>query len=288
MIALFRRLCATVGEIRAAEWLLLTIETVAVVGGILIAFELEQWAEDRREAKQVERLMDRLLTETRQALVHYDYHARETGARLDRAKANLAEFSQGRCPADFTDIEEVENLPADAPLTELIEVVGLSALPNDKLKSQLTGYHYASNVFYEEALPALQEGRIELFTNEDSRARHEADGEALQADHTFASQMFADPSILSRQYDREALCEDAAFRNRYALATQSLLQVAALRNDLLLLSLRTCRALAEELGQSCMTDWMTQSMGQARVDAIEETLANFIAIRESTVPDRDQ
>ena len=288
MIALLRRLRSTAGEIRAAEWMLLTIETVAVVGGILIAFELEQWAEDRREAKQVERLMERLLHETRQAVAHYDYHARETADRLDRAKVNLALFAEGRCPADFTDIEEVERLPADAPpdsaLIELIDVVGLSALPDEELKRNLTGYHYATNVFYNEGLPALKERSVPIFPGDDPRAPREVDAGKLEGDHSFATQMFATPSILSRRYEREALCTDAGFKSRYASATQSLLEASALRNDLLLLTMRTCRSLADQLGQSCVVDWMTEAMGQPRIDAIQERLDRFGSVRETTDP----
>lgn len=288
MIALLRRLRATAGEIRASEWLLLAIETIAVVGGILIAFELEQWAEDRREAKQIERLMERLLVETRSALVHYDYHAQETGTRLNRAKANLLDLSEGRCPADFTNIEEIDLLPADAPpnaaLTELVDVVGLSALPSDNLKSRLAGFHYASNVFYTEALPALQQARVPLFADDDPNAPRTADAVALQTDHSFVSQLWSDPSVLERRYNREALCADAAFKNRYALATQSLLQVAALRNDLLLLTMRTCQALASELGQSCIDDKMKQNIGAKRIRAIEESLESFNAVRTTSAP----
>lgn len=291
MIVVFRRIKEAAGRVTGTEWVLVAVEGFLVFLGIYAAFQLQEWAEDRREAEQVERLMERLLTETRQALVHYDYHARDTQKRLTRAKANLADFSTGRCPTDFANIEEVDLLPGDPPpdtaLTELVDVVGLSALPDDELKSRLAGYHYATNVFYGEGLPALQQGRESLLANDDPNAPNAPDGEALRTDHGFVSQMLTPPTILSRRYDRAALCADADFKSRYAAATQRLLEVAALRNDLLLLTLSTCQSISQSLGQECVDETVRQAMGADRTSAVERQLEAFNSRRATSDPNAD-
>lgn len=47
---LFRRIGQAVSHIEDREWVLLVLETLGVLAGILIAFELQQWGAQRDQA----------------------------------------------------------------------------------------------------------------------------------------------------------------------------------------------------------------------------------------------
>lgn len=286
MIALLRRLRSTAGEIRAAEWMLLTIETVAVVGGILIAFELEQWAEDRREARSVERLLERMLEETRGSVTHYEFHSRQDSEKLSHAQANAMSFAQGRCPADFSRIEEVDSRVSDPPrsaaLTELIEVVGLSAIPDENLKNALSGYHYANGKFYSN-MDRFQREMRPVIARDDRRRLIALDSDVASQDNHLTSMLTGTPQLISATYDRERLCEDEAFKQRYLASTQQLLEVNAMRLDMLILSLRVCEQIAERLGQECLRSDERRILSDERIRELDAHVERLLQERETMV-----
>ena len=63
---LFSRVRGAFDKIEGREWALLTLETLGVIAGILIAFELNEWASRRAEAARHRQIMERLFEESQQ------------------------------------------------------------------------------------------------------------------------------------------------------------------------------------------------------------------------------
>ena len=63
---LFKRVGESFRHIEDREWLLLFLETVGVLVGILLAFELQEWASRRADAAKHREIMDRLFEESEQ------------------------------------------------------------------------------------------------------------------------------------------------------------------------------------------------------------------------------
>ena len=61
---LFSRVRDAFGEITKRDWALLSLETLGIIGGILIAFQLNEWASRRNEAARHQRMMERLFEES--------------------------------------------------------------------------------------------------------------------------------------------------------------------------------------------------------------------------------
>ena len=63
---LFKRVGDSFRHIEDREWLLLVLETLGVLVGILLAFELQEWASNRAAAAKHDEMMDRLFEESEQ------------------------------------------------------------------------------------------------------------------------------------------------------------------------------------------------------------------------------
>ena len=63
---LFKRVGESFRKIEGREWALLSLETLGVIAGILIAFELNEWAANRAAAARHHEMMERLFEESEQ------------------------------------------------------------------------------------------------------------------------------------------------------------------------------------------------------------------------------
>jgi hypothetical protein len=61
---LFKRVGDSFRHIEDREWVLLFLETLGVLVGILLAFELQEWGQRRSEAAKHHQLMERLFEES--------------------------------------------------------------------------------------------------------------------------------------------------------------------------------------------------------------------------------
>lgn len=283
MIVILRRIKAAACRVTGTEWLLVLVEGLLVFLGIFAAFQLDQWAEDRREAKQVERLMERLFVEAQGAVGHYDFYSRQENAILAEAQANALLFARGECPADFTTIEQVNRRVVDPPrsaaLTELVEVVGLSAIPDDDLKNQLSAYHYGNTKFYSE-LDRLQRETVPLFDEGDLRRRLKLDAEIAAADNSLSSNLVDMPTLTFAVYDRERLCADNDFKQRYIASTTQLLELNAMRLDMLIVSMRVCRQIGRMIGRECFDERLRPLLGEDRINALDAHVRQLMDLRD--------
>ncbi len=66
------RLSRIVIALRSRDWLAVTIELIVVTVGVLLAFQIDQWGQDRRQAQDERQFLDRMWRETGEAISEND------------------------------------------------------------------------------------------------------------------------------------------------------------------------------------------------------------------------
>ena len=102
------RLTRTLRAFRARDWGGIAIEVAVVTLGVLLAFQIDQWAQDRRQARDERQFLERMWRETSEAIGENDWdislHALNRrnlmrGLALRGNPAALAKYTVG-CGAD--------------------------------------------------------------------------------------------------------------------------------------------------------------------------------------------
>lgn len=102
------RLTRIVDALRNRDWVGISIELLVVTLGVLLAFQIDQWAQDRRQAREERQFLERMWRETNEAIRENDWlvwlHAvnRRNLVRGMQARSDptaLARYSRG-CGAD--------------------------------------------------------------------------------------------------------------------------------------------------------------------------------------------
>lgn len=107
-VAAKRRLERVLDAYRGRDWAGITIELFVVTLGVLLAFQIDQWAQDRRQAREERQFLERMWRETDEAIRENDWvislHAfnRRALIRALRARRNPEELARYRfgCGAD--------------------------------------------------------------------------------------------------------------------------------------------------------------------------------------------
>ena len=131
---LFKRVSDSFRHIEGREWALLCLETLGVLIGILVAFELQEWAGQRADAAKHRQLMERLFdeSETDVAVLRSMRGVYQEASATERNFA--VAVSAGKCPdeAAWSAVATVNMYP---PLTapsgvydELMGAGGLSSI----------------------------------------------------------------------------------------------------------------------------------------------------------------
>lgn len=240
MIALWRRVRGAVGGIGDVEWALLGLELVGVVGGILIAFQLQEWAEDRREDRDRMRLTERLMEESQSNVewaVRYQLGLLE---QADAARPFAQKIANRQCPTEdeFREARLVTMYPPlqvqRVVLDELTSGVGLSGLEDRKL-AKLVGAYQVEN--------EQRQLQVEIF-----RSNSEfADRNAPYNDVTYVQ----DDDDFVFQTDMAALCADPRVRRNVAESLENKVRFAAFMRHSAGAALALCEALGEKLGKPC-------------------------------------
>ena len=94
---LFKRVGDSFRHIEDREWLLLVLETLGVLVGILLAFELQEWASNRAAAAKHDEMMDRLFEESEQDVGSLR-EIRDVLLAQSKAEVDFAtQISAGKC-----------------------------------------------------------------------------------------------------------------------------------------------------------------------------------------------
>jgi len=238
---LFKRVGTAFRGIDAREWALLTLETLGVIAGILIAFELNEWAGRRNEAARHAQLMERLFEES-EVDVSALRHTRDIVKELVAAEKKFAvELSDGRCPdsSNWDEVGTVTLLPAlGAPTSVYQELTGagLASVELQTVRFALAQFHQSLD-WTQRQVNYFRDSRIKPIELSDPRVRVRFDPSADE------------PELWT--FDRAALCKDAAFRNRYAAATRHHFVYGGYVDDLTEDAIIMCASLGASIGRSC-------------------------------------
>ncbi|HXG81949.1 MAG TPA: hypothetical protein VNJ05_09130 [Sphingomicrobium sp.] len=240
---LFSRVRGAFRKITSREWALLSLETVGILAGILIAFELNEWAARRKETAKHRQLMERLFEEAENDVVFL----RDTRNAIRQMVATEIEFAKrlnkGECPAEslWRATATVNMYPAfrapRAVYQELMGAGGLSSIDDVRVRNALTNFNtglewvVSQNDYFRMI-------RREPIPDEDPRIQVRYDP-ALDEEKTTAT------------YDRQALCQDHGFRNRMAFAVRNHRAVLDWHDTVTEDAIWMCGVLGESLGRRC-------------------------------------
>jgi len=239
---LFRRMGSAFRGIEEREWALLTLETLGVVAGILIAFELNEWASQRNEAAKHQQLMERLFEESQLDVVLL----RDMRDGLRDQVKNEVDFatrlSSGVCPPEqlWLATGTVNRYPAfRAPRSvyqELMGAGGLSSIEHERVRfaiAQFNGdfdWSVNQNEFF-------RMSRHETVSDDDPRAHFRYDASS--------------DDLVIKTFDREELCGDQAFRNRMISAARNHYVMLTYHEEVTDDAIYMCGVLGQSLGKTC-------------------------------------
>lgn len=150
MIVVFRRIKAAAGRVTGTEWVLVLVEGLLVFLGIFAAFQLQEWADARREAKARHDLMERLTVEA-ESNVRFLREQRDGYDReIELVSEPIEEWVRtDRCPdANISIIGQIPTLQDKTVVyDEMIGAGGLALLPDDTVRKAIADYH-AMRKFY--------------------------------------------------------------------------------------------------------------------------------------------
>jgi len=240
---LFNRVRKAAGEVEGREWLLLGLETLGVVAGILIAFELNEWADRRKDAARNRQVVERLLEESEE-IVSQLRSERDGIKKLTDTEMKFATLlvRDRECPPAelWFSAFSVNMYPAIAVQTSVYEEMmgagGLSTLESGPARQAVGEFHTQLG---------WVNRQIEFFR---THAKPTVDFDDPRVSPTF------DPEAdepLGATFDRAALCSDRGFRSRVADEVRDHQLVYSTRADLTRYAIRMCSALGHELGKKC-------------------------------------
>jgi hypothetical protein len=239
---LFRRVGSAFRGIEGREWALLALETLGVVAGILIAFELNEWASRRNEAARHAQLMERLFEESEMYVTGLRF-IRDISIGYVNVEMKFAdELARGGCPAptQWDDVNSAQMLPAlGAPTSvyqELTGAGGLASVELQTVRDALAQFH-GNLDWTQRQVNYFRDSRIKVVEPSDPRVRVHFD---LKAD---------DPEVWT--YDRAALCKDQGFRSRYAAATRHHYVYTGYVKELTDDAIVMCASLGASIGRTC-------------------------------------
>lgn len=239
---LFKRVGESFRHIEDREWVLLFLETVGVLAGILLAFELQEWAANRAEAAKHHQLMERFFEESEQdvaATRHMRDGMRERNAREIQFATML---SRGECPSgDLWDaVDTVGMYPTlQAPRAvyeELMGAGGLSSIDNAGVRKSVALFNMTFD---------WSQGQNEFF-------RTNVEPPVATADQR--SRLSYDPSADEPEvthYDHAALCADHGFRNRMISSTRNHQVAVSFHEGATAAAIAMCGSLGWLLGKEC-------------------------------------
>jgi hypothetical protein len=239
---LFKRVSESFSRIEGREWALLTLETLGVVAGILIAFELQEWAARRNDAARHDQLMQRLFEESEMDVLLLRSWRQDVASIVEPEKAFAIAIAKGECPtaAQWEAVNTVNMMPAiTAPTSvyqELTSAGGLASVDRRDVRLALARFHDTLD-WAQRQVGFFRDARIVPLDPSDRRARVTFDPAQDE------------PEVWS--FDRPRLCADQAFKNRMASATRAHLVYAGYQQSVTDSAIMMCAALGEGLGRRC-------------------------------------
>lgn len=239
---LLKRMGSAYRDIKAQDWALLSLETICLVAGILIAFELNEWAAGRNDARKHAMLMDRLFEETENDVSFLRGTRDMLREALAEEKALAVALNGTACPSDkhFQALNTVSRYPAlSAPTSvyqELMGAGGLSSIDRLDVRDALTLFH--TNLAWTKGqVDFFRAARVVPVDDDDPRRRSQFDPTKDE------------PGIVT--FNRQALCGDPTFHNKVVSATRNHIVFVSYFEELLKDAINMCVKLGDSLGRTC-------------------------------------
>jgi len=237
---LFKRVNESFRHIEGREWALLFLETLGVIVGILLAFELQEWAARQSAAQQRQERLERLFEEAQNTVTVL------RGDRDDMNKIVNAETAfatalvhRNECPPESM-WRAVDTLPMYPSISvpssvyqEIMGAGGLSEIDDENVRRSVSFFHYvldwtqAQNDHFRDKLNYPISIADKGVTNDFDLTKDE-------------------PQI--SHYDRVALCADHKFRNGIVDSARNHLVMANSRQDLVRAAIFMCARVGAAVG----------------------------------------
>jgi hypothetical protein len=240
---LFKRVGESFRRIEDREWVLLALETLGVLVGILIAFELQQWGQQRSDAARHRQLMQRLFEESEMDISAIRYIRDVLREKVAAEKTFALALAKGECPPerDWQAVETIEMLPAltapNSVYQELLGAGGLSSVERRDVRKAIAEFH-SDLEWSQQQVAYFRQVKESPVPSRDPRV-------TITFDPTKD-----DPEVAS--FDRQALCADRGFRNSFAASLrQHIIFTESYHEVPLLDAIAMCIRLGNSLGQDC-------------------------------------
>lgn len=239
---LFKRVGESFRHIEDREWVLLALETLGVLAGILIAFELQEWASKRSEEAKHRELLERLFEESEQDVAVVRSMRDKMRQLGDRETQFATILNAGQCPAPdlWSAAGTVNVLPSIAPPRSVYEEMmgsgGLTSISDKGVRDAIKSFS-ATLAFAIGQNDYFRSVQVQPVPLDDKRLRlgFRANSNDLE----------------TAQYDRESLCADSAFRNRLFEATATHLKAVGFHERLTDSAIAMCGSIGASLQRSC-------------------------------------
>jgi len=240
---LFKRVTESFRHIEDREWLLLALETLGVLAGILIAFELQQWGQQRSDKARHHQLIERLFEESERDV------ASLRGIRdvLRKTVAQETVFGvalgKGQCPPEsqWKAVDTIGMLPAltapESVYQELMGAGGLSSIQRRDVRDAIALFH-GKLEWSQQQVAYFRQVKEDPLSNRDPR-------QTITFDSTKE-----EPEVVT--YDRQALCGDHAFKNAYAAALRQHVVFTSFHAASVEDAINMCVRLGDNIGRSCI------------------------------------
>lgn len=239
---LFSRARGAFGEITKREWALLALETLGILVGILIAFQLSEWAARKNAAARHQKLMERLFEESEWDVVTLRAIRDLLRPHVKDEEEFVTLLSADQCPPErlWNAVGTVGMLPTlDAPRSvynELMGAGGLSSIEEAAVRQEIANFN-RSMEWGQKQTDYFRLVKRDPVPAEDPRVRVRYD---VKADERQIE-----------TYDRQALCRDPAFRNRMMQETRQHRVALSYHETATEDAIYMCGALGESLGRRC-------------------------------------
>ncbi|WP_420434210.1 hypothetical protein [Hyphobacterium sp.] len=231
--------------IREQNWFAVVLEFVIVIAGVVIGFQVSQWANERAAEARRAAALERLHDEAEQIVAyhhqHVDLHERMNALRTeaierlianDWADADRRDMAQG--------LNSVGILPAAFPprsvYDELINNGEFAEIGSPELRSAI-GHYHSQLTFLQAQIDYIR------MRTEDPLAAGQAGARVVYVPDTIRERRW--------EFDYEILSRDEAFIQRLLLGNNSQRAVTDWTRATLEAAQAMCDALAEETGRPC-------------------------------------
>ena len=240
---LFKRVGESFRHIEGREWALLFLETLGVLVGILLAFELQEWAQQRSEAAKHRQLMERLFEESETDVAALRRIRDMLKGIVAGEKTFALTLAQGRCPpeGEWRAVETIDMLPAlTAPSSvyqELMGAGGLSSVERKDVRMAIARFHGDLD-WYQQQVAYYRQVKETPVPSRDPRVTITYDPTSHNPERV--------------TFDRRALCSDRAFKNTFAASLRQHIVFSSYHQEPLEDAIAMCVRLGDDLGHRCI------------------------------------